>query len=155
MGDVAAEAGCSRATLYRYFENRAALRTAFVNRETRRIAARVADEVAGVADPTERVVLAMTTALGLVRDDAALAVWFTARDSGIASQLAGSSEVIEGFAAAFLGDGSDPAVRRRARWIVRVLLSLLAHPEDDTGDERALIEEFVVPVTVGLTGAER
>jgi AcrR family transcriptional regulator len=35
MNEIAKAAGCSRATLYRYFENREALRTAYVHRETR------------------------------------------------------------------------------------------------------------------------
>jgi len=37
MKEIAKAAGCSRATLYRYFENREALRTAYVHRETRRL----------------------------------------------------------------------------------------------------------------------
>ena len=32
MNEIAKAAGCSRATLYRYFENREALRTAYLNR---------------------------------------------------------------------------------------------------------------------------
>ncbi|MDQ1319611.1 MAG: hypothetical protein QG655_854, partial [Actinomycetota bacterium] len=39
MQDIARAAGCSRATLYRYFENRAALHGAFVHREARAVAA--------------------------------------------------------------------------------------------------------------------
>ena len=37
MNEIARAAGCSRATLYRYFENREALRTAYVHRETHRL----------------------------------------------------------------------------------------------------------------------
>ncbi|HEY4797425.1 MAG TPA: helix-turn-helix domain-containing protein, partial [Mycobacterium sp.] len=37
MNEIARAAGCSRATLYRYFDNREALRTAYVHRETRRL----------------------------------------------------------------------------------------------------------------------
>ncbi|MCB1004812.1 MAG: helix-turn-helix transcriptional regulator, partial [Acidimicrobiales bacterium] len=39
MADVADAAGCSRATLYRYFDGKDALRTAYVHREARRIGA--------------------------------------------------------------------------------------------------------------------
>ncbi len=42
MADVATAAGCSRATLYRYFDSRDALRSAYVHREARRIGAEVA-----------------------------------------------------------------------------------------------------------------
>ena len=37
MNEIARAAGCSRATLYRYFENREALQTAYVHRETHRL----------------------------------------------------------------------------------------------------------------------
>ena len=37
MNEIAKAAGCSRATLYRYFENRDALYTAYVHRETHRV----------------------------------------------------------------------------------------------------------------------
>lgn len=149
MADVAAAAGCSRATLYRYFDGRDALRVAYVHREARRIAGRVAIEVAGVDDPRARLIGAMSSALRLVRGDPTLLAWFSAGDVGATSVVAQSSPVIEALVASALGDPGDPAVRRRARWIVRVLVSLLARPEEDPGDERALLEEFVAPVVVG------
>ena len=37
MADVAKAAGCSRATLYRYFDSREALRIAYIHREARRL----------------------------------------------------------------------------------------------------------------------
>src|SRR4051812_44758041 len=37
IGDIARAAGCSRPTVYRYFDDRDALRTAFVHREARRL----------------------------------------------------------------------------------------------------------------------
>jgi len=149
MADVASAAGCSRATLYRYFDSKDALRTAYVHREARRIGAEVAVRVGGIDDPRERLVEAMASALRLVRDDVALAPWFTAGDAGGTARLAQSSGVIEGLVASFLGHDADAATRRRARWVVRILVSLLADPPADGDDERALLEEFVAPVVVG------
>jgi hypothetical protein len=57
--------------------------------------------------------------------------------------------VITAMAAAFVGSlGPEDAavVERRARWVVRVLTSLLMYPGRDDADERAMIEEFVVPI---------
>ena len=153
MADVAGAVGCSRATLYRYVENRDALRVAFVHREARRIGSLVAAELVGVTDPRQRLVDAMATSLRLVRSDDTLAGWFTEGDAGLSARLAQSSTVIEELVAGFLrgdADGAgDPVVRRRAQWVVRVLVSLLADPEPSEDEERLLIAEFVAPVVAG------
>ena len=52
MNEIAKAAGCSRATLYRYFENREALRAAYVARETHRLAESI--DVDHIKDPQER-----------------------------------------------------------------------------------------------------
>ena len=51
MSDIAAAAGCSRATLYRYFENREALHTAYVSREAREVNLQLAAVVGTVRIP--------------------------------------------------------------------------------------------------------
>ncbi|WP_109530814.1 TetR/AcrR family transcriptional regulator [Nocardia aurea] len=152
MGEVAKAAGCSRATLYRYFPNRQSLRIAFVHREARRVAAAVAREVADIADPGERVVTAMTASIRLVRDDPTLIAWFTAGDAGIANEIGQTSEVIEAIAAGLLADAvaDDSRRSRSARWAARVILSLLTAPGRDNDDERAMLEQFVAPVVVGV-----
>ncbi|WP_407689397.1 TetR/AcrR family transcriptional regulator, partial [Mycobacterium sp. HUMS_1102779] len=149
MNEIAAAAGCSRATLYRYFENRDALRTAYVHRETRRLARAIAERIDGVDDPGERLIGAVAAALRMVRDSPALAAWFATSRPPIGGEFAGRSEVITASAAAFLdslGPEDPAAVQRRARWLVRVLTSLLMVPGRDEADERAMIEEFVVPI---------
>jgi hypothetical protein len=59
--------------------------------------------------------------------------------------------VIESLATAFLGDPDDDDVRMRARWLVRVALSLMAVPGRDAADERRQLERFVVPVVLPST----
>lgn len=147
MADVARAAGCSRATLYRYFENRRALQFAFVHRETRRIGAAVRADVDDVRDPGERIVAAVESVLARVRAEPTLVVWFRTDNAGIATELASSSAVIGGFAAAFFaGMGmSDAVLNPAARWIVRVIVSLLAMPGADPAEEREMLEQFVVP----------
>ena len=145
MSEVAAAAGCSRATLYRYFDGRDALRAAFVHRETRRIGARVLDEVADTTGSDVQLVAAMEAALRMVRADPILLAWFTSGDAGATAVLAQSSGVIEGLVAGFLGDSASPEVRRRAKWAVRMLVSLLVHPEADPDEEHAMIAELLVP----------
>ena len=149
MAEIATAAGCSRATVYRYFENRHALRIAFVHREARRVGADVAVKVRGVRNPTRRLVEAIAAAVDGVRSTPALAAWFADASAGTASDLAASSEVIGALAAGFLGGGKvDADTQDRARWIVRVVLSLLTVPGPSTAEERRLIERFVAPVVV-------
>lgn len=153
MGDIAAAAGCSRATLYRYFDNRQAVRVAFVHRETRRIVARLGERVAGIADPTERVITAMLGAIGEVRADPLLIAWFRG-DSATAGSISQDSDVIGSLAASIFADTehSDPERGRLARWLTRVIVSLLTTPGRDATDERLMLEEFVAPI---LAGARR
>ena len=149
MNEIARAAGCSRATLYRYFENREALRTAYVHRETHRLGRAIADEIDGIEDPRERLIASITATLRMVRGSAALAAWFAVTRPPIGGELAEKSEVNTALAAAFvssLGPEEPAVVERRARWVVRVLTSLLMYPGRDEADERAMIEEFVVPI---------
>ncbi|GAA4373161.1 helix-turn-helix domain-containing protein [Nocardioides caricicola] len=129
MGEVAAAAGCSRATLYRYFPDRHALHVAFVQREARRIGALLP------TDPTGNVVEAILTAVREVRARPELIAWFGAADAGTTAELAQSEAVI--------GTFGDPDT---ARWLVRVIVSLLIVPGRDAADERAMLERFVLPV---------
>ena len=151
MHEIARAAGCSRATLYRYFENREALHTAFVNREAYRLFGELGDQIKDVPAPAERLVAGVTTALRAVRGNPALASWFATTEPPIGGELAEQSKVIKVLTAAFLNSlgPDDPAVlERRARWLVRVITSLLIFPGADEADERQMLQEFVVPMVV-------
>jgi AcrR family transcriptional regulator len=154
MGDIASAAGCSRATLYRYFENRDVLYTAYVHREAQRLHAELAAQLADIADPGARLVEGVIAALRAVRGNPALASWFAVTGRPIGGEMAEHSEVIAALVEGFiksLGDAGD--VERRARWLVRVITSLLVFPGSDEHEERALLDEFVAPVL--LAGADR
>lgn len=151
MNEIAKAAGCSRATLYRYFENREALRTAYVNRETYRLFDAIKEKISGIADPRERLSAGIATTLRLVRESPALASWFATTQPPIGGELAEQSDVITALAAAFvnsLGAGDPVMVENRGRWLVRVITSLLIFPGRDVADEQAMVEEFVVPIVM-------
>jgi AcrR family transcriptional regulator len=150
MSDIASAAGCSRATLYRYFENRDALYTAFVHRKANAMGQQMRARLIGVTDPAQRLTTGVLTVLQLVRANPELHSWFVASDAPIGAEIAGQSDVITAMVTAFirsLGRDDDPATaERKARWLVRVLTSLLLLPGRDEDDERAMVEDFLIPV---------
>lgn len=149
MHEIASAAGCSRATLYRYFENRDALYTAYVHRESYRLYREMTEQINSVVDPHERLIEGMLASLRNVRESPALASWFATTQRPIGAELAEQSEVIKALTEAFvisLGPDDPELVAHRARWLVRVMTSLFLFPGHDDADERAMLEEFVVPI---------
>src|SRR6201989_1622892 len=61
MNEIAKAAGCSRATLYRYFENREALHTAYVHREAYTLHHRLLERIADISDSRERLIAGFLT----------------------------------------------------------------------------------------------
>jgi AcrR family transcriptional regulator len=151
MHEIAAAAGCSRATLYRYFENREALYTAYVHRESHRLYREMTDQINSVTDPRERLIEGMITSMRNVRESPALASWFATTQRPIGAEMAEQSDVIRALTEAFvisLGPDDPELVAHRARWLVRVMTSLFLFPGRDDADERAMLEEFVVPIVL-------
>lgn len=156
MHEIASAAGCSRATLYRYFENRDALYTAYVHRESYRLFREMTDQLMSVADPRERLIEGMLTSLRKVRESPALASWFATAQRPIGGEIAEQSDVIRALTEAFvisLGADEPDLVERRARWLVRVMTSLLVFPGTDEADERSMLELFVVPTMLPVQRA--
>ncbi|KRD19739.1 TetR family transcriptional regulator [Mycobacterium sp. Root265] len=154
MNEIARAAGCSRATLYRYFENRDVLYTAYVHRETHRLFGEIGERLTGVTDPQQRVIEGALAALQRVRETPALASWFASTARPIGGEMAERSEVIKALVQGFLASmGDQTDVEMRARWLVRVLISLLQFPGHDAADERVMLETFVVPLVAAAPQA--
>lgn len=168
MHEIASAAGCSRATLYRYFENREALYTAYVHRESYRLYREMTEQIMSVTDPRERLIEGMLSSLRNVRESPALSSWFATTQRPIGAEMAEESEVIKALTEAFvisLGP-DDPGVRaseatgngsvaHRSRWLVRVMTSLMLFPGRDADDERSMLEEFVVPIVLPRQQADQ
>ncbi|MGH3722542.1 MAG: TetR/AcrR family transcriptional regulator [Mycobacterium sp.] len=152
MNEIAKAAGCSRATLYRYFENRDALHIAYVHRAAGNLTRQVTQAVADIDEPAERLVEAMLVSLRLVREDPTLSAWFRPGEN-FGGSLGLHSEVINAMVSAFVSsDGVTTETHLKAKWYVRVIVSLLAFPEENPEDERTLITEFVAPVISAEVG---
>lgn len=148
MNEIARAAGCSRATVYRYFENRDALYTAYVHREAYRVFSEMGKRIADIADPRERLLEGVVASLRSVRESPALSSWFASAQRPIGGEMAERSEVIKALTEAFLGTLGIDDVEQRARWLVRVMISLLVFPGHDDVDERLMLEEFVLPMVL-------
>ena len=150
MSEIAKHAGCSRGTLYRYFKNRHELHLAFVDQRAMRLVAELRAELAEILDPDERLTEYIVRSVQKVRRSPAMAAWFEPGESGMAARMSRASEVIDRLANAFVSNlvgakQETPSSLLRARWMVRVIVSLLTMPGDNEAQERALITRFVIP----------
>lgn len=154
--DVASAAGCSRATLYRYFPGKQALIRGVVEAEVRRLADRAAD-VAGTTSTLEDLVVALLTeAAREFEGHDALRHVLTVEPDAILPHLAferGNVVLAVGSAvlAPHLGRYLRPADAARAgEWLCRVALTYLCSPSrhvslTDSESVRRLVLTFVLP----------
>ena len=160
--DVAREAGCARATLYRYFGGKRQLVRLTVTREAARIAARIRD--AADAEPTleDAVVAMVVRAARELREHESVQFLFAFEPELVLPHVtfdAGNRFLVSA------GSAIAPALtrfipperaERAGEWLARVVLTHAVSPTStiDLTDERAaraLVREFVLP---GLAGTE-
>jgi AcrR family transcriptional regulator len=156
LEDVAREAGCGRATLYRYFASKQALLSAASHTEATRIVAALHD-AAAATDTLEDAVVALLITAG-VELGAHPALRFVAdfepdwllphlAFAGGDRFLAAAADALAPAVDRFVG-AADAA--RAGEWIARVGLCLLCSPVSPValGDEasvRGYAREFIVP----------
>lgn len=145
MEDIARAAGCSRATVYRYFENKQALLRAFVHREARDVTAQVARQLEHNADPGDVVTEAVVAALAAVRARPHLEPWYTGGATDLLDVFR-ESPVIAALAGTFLSSTGGASDADLGRWLLRVVMSFLREPGETPEEERRLVERFVAPV---------
>jgi AcrR family transcriptional regulator len=141
IDQVAAHAGCSRATIYRYVGGKSALREAVLTAATTRIASTIQRSIAALTGP-DRIARAILAALDAVRaDPVAVAFLAATTPQEVDKYLAGNPRLADA-ATTLTATTNDPAA---GQWIVRVVLSLLFWPASDPTSERALVDRFVLP----------
>ena len=157
LDDVAREAGCSRATVYRMFPGgKDGLVQAVVAVELRRFFAGLSCRLDGAATLEEVLVAGMTEAARRVQAHAALQFLLAHEVGAVLPHVAfGNKAQVLQAAAAFAGPYLERWLApddsgRAAEWVTRVLLSYLACPADGvdmTEDEpvRRLVRTFILP----------
>ncbi|MEV0685487.1 helix-turn-helix domain-containing protein [Nocardia sp. NPDC050378] len=149
IDDIAAHAGCSRATLYRHAGGKTELVRAVMAASAATVADRVHAEVAGLTGH-RRTVEAIVASIRAIRTDPALSQWLANIRANGADEYLATAPELGHIAIAVTGLNPDDEA---AQWIVRVVLALLAWPLPDSAAERHLIERFVAPTLVTPTPA--
>lgn len=164
MGKIAKEAGCSRATLYRYFPNKEALLHAYMAHIAEGFTAIIAERLRGLRALDVRIVEAAAVSVELMQSRVDLAPFFTEEGVGLTAQLTArpavmrdqlaehicresKSSKIEGC----LREGVTPG--EAAEWITRAIFSLATVPmQPRTGDElREYLDRMLVPPLIART----
>ncbi|MER7990258.1 helix-turn-helix domain-containing protein [Streptomyces noursei] len=159
MQDVAARAGCSRATLYNHFPTRENLLQAYMRRETQHIHQAVHERVHALADPADALIAGMRCMLDQVRNHPAQAEWFATDVVGTASMFAGADPVVAAAAATWIHPILDRAAANDVlrpgtdyaavvEWINRLAVSFLSFPAPaprTDAEEDAALRWFLLP----------
>jgi TetR/AcrR family transcriptional repressor of uid operon len=156
LDDVAREAGCSRATLYRYFASKQAVLDAALRSEAIRITAALAAAADAAVTIEDAVVALLVTAGAELGHHPALRFVATFEPEKVLPHLAfaggdqflaAATETLAPMLVPHVGAEQAP---RAAEWITRVGLCLLFDPVppvdlDDEPAVRAYAREFIVP----------
>ncbi len=166
LDDVAREAGCARATVYRCFPNKPRLLSALVDRETRQLRDAVVVAAGSTKTLGDAIVAVITTSVGTLRENPALTFVATHEPELLLPFLAFEREdaVLRTAAAlvapAFTRFLAHRDATRLGEWIARITLSYLCSPSEsfdigDAGHVRALVDDFVLPGFVKSEGVSR
>jgi len=155
LDDVAREAGCSRATLYRHFPGKQPLVNALVVREANRMAGAVIAAADAEITLADAALAALTTGARVIFDHDALRYVMTVEPELVVPYLSFEygdallTAASHRLAPAFTRFCEAQQAVRLAEWLVRIGLSYLCSPEaGDVVDEEwvhALVEDFVLP----------
>jgi AcrR family transcriptional regulator len=156
LDDVAREARCARATLYRYYPNKQRLLAALVAREAASIGEHIADATADAPTLTDAIVATITTGADTLQSHTALTFVAAYEPEVLLPFLAFEREDAVLRAAADLVAPalerfvSRPHAERLGEWVARILFSYLCSPSDsldvlDPAPVRDLVADFVVP----------
>ena len=155
LDDVAREAGCARATVYRYFPGKQPLLNAVVARESDRIAAAVLDAAIAADDLTGAASAVLMTGAEFLLGHDALRFVLTVEPELLLPHISfARGDVMLAVCAsrvapAFTRFLDMEHALRLSEWLVRIGLSYLCSPEAtdllDHERVRALVEDFVLP----------
>src|SRR5437660_6928916 len=164
LDDVAREAGCARATVYRYFPGKQQLIGALVEREVAAFGRELLTAAHGAESLGEAVTAVITAAAGALLGHPALTFVAGYEPEMLLPYLAFEREsAVLGAAAELVAPAFAPFLSiddatRLAEWVARITLSYLCCPSEhvdvhDPVQVRALVDDFVLPGYLRPAGA--
>lgn len=157
LDDVAREAGCSRATLYRHFSGKPELIASLVDREVGRLGIALAAATESADDLADACAAVMVEGAEFLLDHAALSAVMAIEPSVILPVLSlGRADDFTKTAAGVVAPhlrahlDSDLAAERLADLLVRITLSHMQSPDPErpithTQVARHLVDQYIVP----------
>lgn len=167
LDDIAAEAGVSRATVYRYFEGgREEVILSVVLRETRAFLQTLVRRISNEASPGDAIVEAVVQTVANVDHNPQMALLFSADSAGQTTALAGRSTVLFDVSRDFLGPLFESAaeagqlregvtVEDATEFVLRMVLSLLSVPgprRRTANQQRAFVRTYCAGALVSEEG---
>ncbi len=164
LDDVAREAGCARATVYRYFPGKQPLLTALVAREAATLRTHILDAAAETLTLADAATAVITTAAHELANHKALVFLTTHEPEVLLPFLAFEREsavlmaAAEMVAPAFNRFLSEAHATRLGEWVARLTMSYLCSPSQhldvfDAAQVRSLVDDFVLPGFSRAAGA--
>jgi AcrR family transcriptional regulator len=161
LEQVARSAGCSRSSLYRYFDTKDALIIAVLKRRVDQMAARIRIQLADTKRPADKIVQGVVRAVELALSDPQFSALFSAPNSRTVMRIAASAlpHLITPVIESILPEEGEESwfpesvpVAEAARWLVTVVVGLVTFDAERAMDRDALVEHlerFLVPSLLG------
>jgi AcrR family transcriptional regulator len=160
--EIAEEADCSRATIYRYFADKDELIRQVLVRRSRRIAARLAKLVDVYDDPSDLLVQGIARGIEEFRRDEYFESFYGPATAGTTARIAGGSTTLRAVVAEALKplfDLAEATGRLRegvtrdeaTEWVMLVTTALLTIPLPDVQsreEQEAFLRKFLVPAVL-------
>lgn len=161
MGKIADAAGCSRATLYRYFPNKEALLHAYMVRIAHDFDTVLSDKLRGVRTFGKRIVEAVAVSAELIQSREDVAPFFTEEGVGLTAQLTANAVAMRDQLARQLEqESSSPKIQGQLRadvtsaeaaeWVTRAIFSIATVPVEERSGLalRKYLRKMLIPALV-------
>jgi AcrR family transcriptional regulator len=158
MGRIADAAGCSRATLYRYFPNKEALLHAYMEQIAQEFREVLDERLRGLRSLGDRLVEAVAVSVELIQEREDVAPFFNEEGLGLTARLASNASAMrEQFARQIKHESRSERIEGKLRrdisadeaaeWLTRIILSFSLSPGEARSGRRLrnYLKKMLIP----------